>query len=81
MFNFLVAKDDKTDIMVDGLACKFIGTGTINIIERDGIMQGLKAVQYVPETRYNLISIRVSTKKDTGSKYNKESSELAKEIW
>jgi len=45
--------------MVDGSACEVIGTGTVKVTERDGMVHALEAVQYVPEARYNLISIRV----------------------
>ena len=55
MFNSLVAKEDGTVKMVDGSACEIIGTGT----ERDETVRALEAVRYVPETRYNVISIRV----------------------
>ena len=45
--------------MVDGSACEVIGTRTIKITERDRTVRALEAVWYVPEARYNLISIRV----------------------
>ena len=45
--------------MVDGSACKVIGTGTINVTESDGTVHALEVVRYVPKARYNLISIRV----------------------
>jgi len=39
-----------------------IGTGTVKITERDGTVRALEAVRYVPEIRYNLISIKVLDK-------------------
>jgi len=45
--------------MVDSSACKVIGTGTVMVTERDGMLRALEAVRYVPEAHYNLISIRV----------------------
>ena len=62
--------------MVDGSACEVIGTGTVKVKERDGIMHALEEVQYVSEARCNLISIRVLDKKDAGSKCNKALSQL-----
>ena len=59
MLNSLVVKEQGTVKMVDGSACKVIGTGTVNIIGRDGAVSALEAVWYVPEARYNIISIRV----------------------
>jgi len=44
--------------MVDGLTCEVIGTVTIKVTGRDGV-RALEAFRYVPEARYNLISIRV----------------------
>jgi len=41
--------------MVNGSACEIIVTGTVKVTERDGTMCALKAVQYIPEARYNLI--------------------------
>ena len=49
--------------MVDGSACEVIGTGTVKVTERDGTMRALEAVRYVPEARYNLISISVLDEK------------------
>ena len=62
MFNFLITKEGGTVKIVNDLACEIIGTKTINITERDGKMHTLKAVQYVPGARYNLIFIRVLDK-------------------
>ena len=45
--------------MVDSSACEVIGVGTVKITGRDGTVRALEAVQYIPEARYNLISIRV----------------------
>ena len=45
--------------MMDGSACKVIGTGTVKVTERDGTVCALEAVWYVPEARYILISIGV----------------------
>ena len=45
--------------MVDGSACEVIGNGTVKITGRDGTVRTLEAVWYVPEARYNLISIKV----------------------
>jgi len=58
-YNSLIAKEEGIVKMVDGAACEVIGTGTIKVIERDGMVHVLEAVWYVPEARYNLISIRV----------------------
>jgi len=41
------------------LACKVIGTGTINVTYKDGIVHALNAVEYISKARNNLISIRV----------------------
>ena len=59
LFNSLVAKEEVTVKMMDDLACKIIGTRTINIMVRDGTMRALEAVRYFLKGRYNLISIRV----------------------
>ena len=59
MFDCLVTKEEGIIKMMDGSACEVIGTGTVKVIGRDGIVCALEAVWYVPETRYNLISIRV----------------------
>jgi len=77
MFNSLVAKEEVTIKMVNGLTCEVISTGTVNVTERDRTVRALEVVWYVLETRYNLISIVCSTKKDAGSKCNKTSSQLA----
>ena len=52
-----MAKEKGIVKMVDGSACEVISTETIKIIERDGTVRTLEAVWYVPEARYNLISI------------------------
>ena len=59
MFNSLAAKEKEFVKIVDGSTCEVIGTGTVKVTERDGTVRALEAVQYVPEARYNLISIRV----------------------
>jgi len=59
LFNSLVAKEEGTVKIVDGSTCKIIDTGTIKVTKRDGTMRALEAVWYVPEARYNLISIGV----------------------
>ena len=59
MFNSLVVKEEGTVKMVDDSACEVINTGIVNITWRDGTVHALKMVRYVPEARYNLISIRV----------------------
>jgi len=41
------------------LGLEVIGTETVKIIERDGTVRALEAVQYVSEACYNLISIGV----------------------
>ena len=65
LFNiFLVAKKGGIVKMVDGSACEVIGTGIVKVTGRDGTMRALKAVWYVPEAQYNLISIRVFDEKD-----------------
>jgi len=75
----LVAKEEMNVKMVNGSACKIIGTGTVKVTKRDRMMCALEAVWYVPEVHYNVISIKMLTKKDAGSKCNKVSSQLAKE--
>jgi len=50
--------------MMDGSACEVIGTGTVKVTERDGMVRTLEVVRYVPEARYNLISIRVIDKEE-----------------
>ena len=55
----MVAKKEGIIKMVDGSTCEVIGTETIKFTERDGTVHALEAVWYVPEVRYNLISIRV----------------------
>jgi len=62
MFNSLVAKKEETFEIVDGSACKIIGTGTITVTRRNGTVRALEAVRYVPEARYNLISISILDK-------------------
>jgi len=57
--NSLVVKEKGIVKMVDGSTCEVIGTGTVKVTERDGIVHALEAVRYVPEARYNLIFIRV----------------------
>ena len=57
--NSLVAKEGGIIKMVDGSSYEAIGTGTVKITKRDGTMRALEAVRYVPEARYNLISIGV----------------------
>jgi len=44
---------------VDDSACEVIDIGTVKVTGRDRTVRALKAVQYVPEVRYNLISITV----------------------
>ena len=50
--------------MMDGSACEVIGTGTVKVTERDVTVCALEAVWYVPEARYNLISLRVLDEKE-----------------
>jgi len=57
--NSLVAKEEGIIKMVDDSAREVIDTGTVKVTGRDEIVRALKAVRYVPEARYNLISIRV----------------------
>ena len=45
--------------MVYGSACKVNDTGIVNVTKRDGMVHAMKVVRYVPEARYNLISIWV----------------------
>ena len=59
MFNSLIAKEEGIVKMLDGSDCEVISTGTIKVTGRDGTVRALEAVRYVPESRYNLISIRV----------------------
>ena len=79
MFNSLVAKEEGIVKMVDGSTCEVIGTGTVQVTERDGTMCALVAVRYVREARYDLISIRVLDEEGCRSKCNKVSSQSAKE--
>jgi len=53
----LVAKEEGIVKMVDGSAYEVVGTRTVNVTRRDETMYVLKAVRYVSEARYNLISI------------------------
>ena len=53
----MVVKKEGTVKMMDDSTCEIIGTETINIIGRDEIIRALGVVRYVPEARYNLISI------------------------
>ena len=55
----MIAKEEGIVKIVDGSACEVIVTGTIKITERGGTVHALEAVWYIPEARYNLISIRV----------------------
>ena len=57
MFNSLVAKEEETVKMVDDSACEIFRTETIIVTSRDKTVRTLKTVQYVPQVRYNLISI------------------------
>jgi len=59
MFNSLVAKEEGTVKMMDDLVCEVIDTETVNITGKDGMMRALEVVRYVPEARYNQISIGV----------------------
>ena len=59
LFNSLIVKEEGTVKIVDGSACKIISTGTVKVTERDETVHALEAVLYIPEARYNLISIRV----------------------
>ena len=45
--------------MVDGSACEVIDTEKVKVIARDETVHALEAIWYVPEARYNLISIRL----------------------
>ena len=55
----MAAKEKVIVKMVDGSACEIIDTGTFKVTERGGMVPALEAIRYVPEARYNLISIRV----------------------
>jgi len=57
LFNSLVAKEEGTIKMVDGSTCEVIGTGTVNVTERDGTVHALEVVWYVSVACYNLIFI------------------------
>ena len=59
LFNSLIAKEEGT---VKMWMCEVISTGTVKVTQRDGMVHTLKAVQYIPEARYNLIFIRVLDK-------------------
>ena len=74
MFNSLVVKEEWTIKMVDGSGCEVINTEMVNVTGRDGTVRTLVVVRYVLKTRYNLISMGCSTKKDVGSKCNTEAS-------
>ena len=63
LFNSLVIKKEGTVKMEDGSACEVIDIGIINVTEKDGMVRALKAIWYVPEARYNLISIEVLDEK------------------
>jgi len=65
--------------MMDGSACQVIGTRTIKIIKRDGMVCFMEVVWYVPEAWYDLISKGCSMKKDVRSKCTKTSLQLANE--
>ena len=78
--NSLVTKEEGAIIMVDGSACEAIDTGTVNVTERDGTVRALKAVRYVLEARYNLISSGVLDEKRCQIQVT-ASSQLAKKIW
>ena len=41
LFNSLVAKEEETVKIVDGLAYEVIGTGTVNVTKRDGTLRAL----------------------------------------
>ena len=49
--------------MVDDSVYKVIGIGTVYVTGRNGTVHALEAVRYVPESRYNLIFIRVLNEK------------------
>ena len=57
--NSLVAKEEGIVKIVDDSACEVIGTGTVKIIEKYGMLYALEAIQYILEARYNLIYIGV----------------------
>jgi len=44
LFNYLVAKEEGTIKMVDGLTFKVIGTETVKVTKRDGMVRALEAV-------------------------------------
>ena len=48
LFNSLATKEEEIVKMVDGSACKVIGTGTVKVTERDETVRALEAVRYVP---------------------------------
>jgi len=49
MLNSLIAKEERTIKMVDGSACKVIGTRIIKVTERDEMVHPLEAVQVEDE--------------------------------
>ena len=61
--NSLVVKEKGIVKMIGCSAGEIIGARTVKVIERDGTVCALKTVWYVPEARYNLISIRVLDEK------------------
>ena len=77
-FNTLVVKEERTVKMVDGSACKVISTGTVKATKRNGTMRALEVVRYVPEARYNQISIGVLDSEEFISRCNMKSSWLVK---
>ena len=70
----MIVKEKGIVKMVDGSACEVIGTGTIDVTERDKTVHALEAVWYVPKARYNLIFIRVLDEEECHYKCNKVSS-------
>jgi len=80
LLNYLVAKEEGIVKMVDGAACKVTGTGMVKVTKRDGMVQALEAIQYVPEARYNLISIRVLDEEGCQIQVQQASLQLAKKI-
>ena len=77
----LVVKEEGIIKMVGGSTCEIIGTGIVKVTERDRTVRALKAVRYVLETRYNLISIRVLETRRRHSQPRRQDNPERREVW
>jgi hypothetical protein len=57
LFTTLEYVDSGVVLMGNDVQCKIVGIGTIQIKTRDGIIQTLTKVCYVPDLKRNLISL------------------------